>query len=294
MATLRDMMRRINAIKSTAKITQAMKMISAAKLRRAQDAIMNARPYVKKMEEMLSNLVANVGDDYSHPLVLKHKEVKSIAVIIVTSDRGLCGSFNTNLVRSAMVNLKQNMLNEYPNAKISLLPVGKRGCITLSKEKFPIIAEFQGIYQPLKFQTAKDVISIVKNGYADGTYDLVLVYFNEFINIIKQLPSIKTLLPIQTHQAEKKAVTTDYIFEPGQTEIMDELLPKLLDIQMFRTLLESNAAEQAARMMAMDNATTNARDLIHNLQLVYNKERQAAITKEMLEIVGGAEALKKS
>ncbi|TAL70837.1 MAG: ATP synthase F1 subunit gamma [Bacteroidetes bacterium] len=296
MPTLRDIRRRITAVSNTAKITQAMRMVSAAKMRRAQEAIWSARPYVQKLSDVLSNLVASVGEEYSNPLIQKHKSVNSIAVVVVTSDRGLCGSFNTNLFRIANNFIHNEIPKEYPDADISVIAVGKRACSFFKRQNVNVIREYPGIFQKLDFSTAKEIVGMVSDGFINNKFDKVIVFFNEFKNLISQVPTNITLLPIEQPRKDEKAeekYKLDYIFEPQQKEILDELLPKHLDIQMWRALLESNAAEQAARMMAMENATNNAHDLIKYLELVFNKARQAAITKEMLEIVSGAEALKK-
>ncbi len=295
MATLREIRTRIVGVKNTSKITSAMKMVSAAKLKRSQDAIELARPYFQKFQEVLSNVAYNVGENYSHPITDKRTEVNSIALIVVGSDRGLCGGFNTQIIRQANNFIQNELKVKYPSAKISIVPVGKKTTSFFSKTNYEIIKSFPGIFSALKFEIAKEIIETVMGSYIKGDIDRVFVLNNEFINVIKQLPTTKQILPFVNSNIEKETnkVSVDYIFEPGQSQILDSLLPQVIDLVMWRALLESNAAENAARMMAMDNATTNARDLINSLNLIYNRERQAAITKEMLEIVGGAEALNK-
>lgn len=298
MATLRDIKQRMVGVANTAKITQAMRMVSAAKLRRAQNAIWSARPYVLKLSEVLTNLVESVGEEYSNPLVLKHKEIKNITVIVVASDRGLCGSFNNNLFRIAANYLEIDAKKENPNASVSVIVCGKKSAQFFKKQPYDIKGEYINIYQPLEFSTAKDIVNKVKDDFIKGKTDKVVIFFNEFKNIITQVPSSIQLLPIEHKQEDEKSdekseFNIDYIFEPNQAEILDNLLPTHLDIQMWRTMLESNAAEQAARMMAMENATINAKELIKHLEMIYNRERQAAITTEMLEIVSGANALQK-
>lgn len=309
MATLRDIRNRINAVSSTSKITQAMRMVSAAKLRKAQDAIQSARPYFQKMNAILANLVEAVGEEYSHPLIRKSSNVKNIVAIVISSDRGLCGSFNNNLYKFASAYFKDTLKVQYPDVNIKVIPVGKKTCAFFAKSEYEVIKPFPGIFNNLNFSTVKEIINLVDSGFANGDIDRVMVINNEFKNLLTQVPAARVLLPIEpTHieadltLSKKKTQATekpmektniDYIFEPNQKEILDVLLPQNLDIQLWRSLLESNAAEQAARMMAMENATNNAIDLIRHLQLVFNKARQAAITKEMLEIVSGAEALKK-
>lgn len=299
MATLRDIRHRISAVKNTAKITSAMKMVAAAKLRRAQEAITAARPYTLKLSEILSNLAAASDEDFFHPLLRKPKAVKSIAVVVVSSDRGLCGSFNANLLKAAAYHIEKSLPSQFPGVKISVLPIGKRAVSFFGKRSTPVIQEFPDIFAKLDFSTAFEVASIISEGFINEKYDKVEIFGNEFKSIIKQEVKFHSLLPLDRSKAEPTVhhhdgeMNNDYIFEPSRGEIMNELLPKFLNIQVWTALLDSNAAEQAARMMAMDNATTNARDLIKALQLQYNKARQASITKEMLEIVGGAEALRK-
>mgnify|MGYP000648684608 CR=1 FL=1 len=297
MATLRDIRRRIGAVSNTAKITQAMRMVSAAKLRRAQEAIWSARPYVKKMNEVLTNLVSAVGEDYSHPLINK-KNPQNYTLIVISAERGLCGSFNSNLYRFTKNYINDEILKENSEANISIIPVGKRSCQFFAKENYRVIKEFSGIFQKLDYLQSKQIVEFASKLFIEGHTDKIIVIFNEFVNLIKQVPNVIQLLPIE-HSKEKEIevkqkYNLDYIFEPAKHLILDNLLPKNLEIQLWRTLLESNAAEQAARMMAMENATTNAQELIKHLELVFNKARQASITKEMLEIVSGAEALKKA
>lgn len=307
MATLRDINLRITGVKNTAKITQAMRMVSAAKLRRAQNKIVSARPYFNQMEKILVNLVESAGEDYSHPLLIKRKEVENICCIVISADRGLCGSFNNALFR--FVSGFVNDLKDMPdfNANIHYISVGKKSVANFRKLEASVIKEYDSVFQDLSFDIVKDINGIVKRKFKKGEIDKVYLFYNQFKNLLKQPPSYYVLLPIEPQpekikdedddEEEVAAVeqesyaNTDYIYEPSQKDILDELLPKNLDIQLWRALLESNAAEQAARMMAMENATTNAKDLITHLQMIYNKKRQEAITTEMLEIVSGANAL---
>lgn len=295
MATLRDIRQRIVSVKNTAKITSAMKMVSAAKMKRAQTSIESARPYFSKLEAMVSNLVEQAGDEYSHVLANARNEVRNIAIIVISSDRGLCGSFNTNLFKSLTMEIEDSLKHEFPDAAYHFIPVGKKATAFYKKSKVNCINEFPGIFAELDFQNARDIVESVSKLFLEGEIDRVFVYYNEFVNIIKQLPKLHSLLPIMPEKSNNQAeniANTDYIYEPTKTGILDVLLPKLVDIIVWRSLLESNAAEQAARMMAMEKATTNAKDLIRSLELQYNKARQAAITTEMLEIVSGAEALR--
>lgn len=293
MATLRDIQQRIAGVKNTSKITQAMKMVSAAKLRRAQDAILSARPYVEKLDEVLSNLVASVGEGYDNPLISHRSEVKSIGVIVIAADRGLCGSFNTNVLKESESYIRNNLHDQYPDAKISIAAVGKRSAQYYKKKDYNVVLEFNDAFSPLSFDLVTEISNLFVNGYISGEYDKIVIYYNEFVNIVKQRPTLKGLLPIAaaTKADGDTKMVADYIYEPNQKEILDVLLPKFINTLLWRTLLESNAAEQAARMLAMDNATNNAKDIIKELQREFNKKRQEAITKEMLEIVSGADAL---
>jgi len=294
MATLRDIRQRITTVQNTSKITSAMKMVATAKLRRAQDAILSARPYATKLSEILSNL-ALAEEEFAHPFFQERKDVTSIAFLVITSDRGLCGSFNTTILRSAVAYIEE-LKEKYPTAKLSLVLVGKKSIAQLSKTEEFVREQFPDVFGKLQFSTAFSIASLLSEGFLNYDYDLVTMIYSEFKSLIKQVPTIQQLLPIvpekTTTASNAKKKTVDYIYEPNREEILDTLLPKYLNMQVWKGLLESNAAEQAARMMAMDAATNNANDLIKILKLSYNKARQAAITTEMLEIVGGAEALK--
>ena len=291
MATLRDIRNRITAVKSTAKITSAMRMVAAAKLRRAQEAILSTRPYTDKFSEVLSNLAGSASEDYFHPLLRKPEVIKHIAIVVISSDRGLCGSFNANVLRMAQMYIEQTIPSEFPQAKVSVIAVGRRSTQFFAKSSHTVIASYPEVFAQLKFSTASEIAGIVANGFINEEFDRVMIFNNEFKSIIKQETTCKQLLPVES-VANESATNNDYIFEPSRSDIMDTILPKFVNTLVWKGLLESNAAEQAARMMAMESATTNARDLIRSLQLSYNKARQASITTEMLEIVGGAEALK--
>jgi F-type H+-transporting ATPase subunit gamma len=292
MATLRDIRQRIQGVKSTSKITSAMKMVATAKLKRAQTSIESARPYFRKIDYILSNLVSSLSDDYTHPLLRKTNEIKNIALVVVTSDRGLCGSFNTNLLKEA-IRHSEELKKQYPEATIHFVAIGRKGISFLKKRNYNVIAEFQGIFAQLNFEHTRQIVDVFTGKFIEGQYDKVVVVTNEFINVMRQVPSIRNVLPIENIATSTKSNTSvDYIFEPSKEAIIDDLLPKLVDIKIWSALLESNAAEQASRRIAMDNATRNAKELITFLELQYNKARQADITKEMLEIIGGADALK--
>lgn len=293
MATLRDIKRRIKSVQSTQQITKAMKMVAAAKLRRAQENIINARPYAREIFNMFSHLVTEF--DLSTNAYLKCREVKNVAVVIVTADRGLCGAFNTNIIKEA-----NRYINEQLTAKgltAQLICVGNKGYDFFRKRDFNVEFGKTAFFSNLNFQAAVEISDHVISGYLNKNYDKVVIIYNEFKSIIQQKIIIEQFLPIPVRKNNKgknnsEKNSTNYIFEPDQKYIFDYLMPKHLKAQMWRILLESNAAELGAKMTAMDNATTNAKELIRTLQLKYNKERQAAITKEILEIVSGANALK--
>jgi len=294
MATLREIRRRIGGIKSTQKITKAMKMVAAAKLRRAQDAVIAARPYARKMKELLNHLAARV-DVNVHPHFAV-RPVKKAAIIVVTADRGLCGAFNSNLIRAAAAHSKQQYGELQASGAVKLICVGKKGFDFFSKRGYPIARKYIGLFAALQFGAARTIAADAMAGFLGGDYDRIDIVYNEFKSIMQQRIMIEQFLPIapaDTPAAIKKS-QIDYIYEPSSEAIISALVPKNINVQLWRILLESNAAEQGARMTAMDNATTNASDLIHDLQLSYNKARQASITKELLEIVSGAEALRQA
>lgn len=290
MATLRDIKRRITGVKSTQQITKAMKMVAASKLRRATENVLNARPYAKRISTLLSHLVTE-EDQSSNPLLFERK-INNVAVVIVSADRGLCGGFNNNIIKEANRYISEDLKNN--GIDHLLFCVGKKSTDYFTKRNFNIGKTYPGIFSTLNYTTAQQIVDDLLSKFYDGTVDKVIVIFNEFKSIIQQKIVVEQFLPIPIESSKNKngIVDHNYIYEPDQKSIFDYLIPKHLKGQMWRMLLESNAAEFAARMTAMDNATTNAKELIRTLNLTYNKERQAAITKEILEIVSGANALR--
>jgi F-type H+-transporting ATPase subunit gamma len=266
-----------------------MKMVSAAKLRRAQEAILNARPYARKISAMLSHLVTE--DDTANNLYIAPREIKNTAVVVVTADRGLCGAFNTNIIRES-VRYVENLENDSVNPVVYC--IGKKGYDFFNKRNNDIAGHTIGIFSSLEYQSALSVSKKLIEMYLDGKVDRVVIIYNEFKSVIQQRIVTEQFLPVPAEKKDLEEISEkpNYIYEPDQELIVKYLLPKHLNAQMWRIVLESNAAELGARMTAMDNATTNAKELIRTLQLTYNKERQAAITKEILEIVSGANALK--
>ena len=292
MATLRDIKLRIVGIKSTQKITKAMKMVATAKLRRAQNRIINARPYAIKISQMLSDLAAD-SDAATNPMFLS-REIKNITLVVVTADRGLCGAFNSNILKEAVRYIREEL--EPENISVSIYPVGKKSTDFFTKRNYSISGSLKGIFSSLDYSASIQIFDDIVKKYNEGETDKVVLIYNEFVSIIQQKIVNKQFLPIpfQKSAVEKSIAQSNFIFEPARSDIFNYLIPKHLKAQIWRVLLESNAAELGARMTAMDNATTNARDLIRSLNITYNKERQAAITKEILEIVSGANAMKAS
>ncbi len=298
MATLREVRARISGVKKTQKITKAMKMVAAAKLRRSQSNVVAARPYAQTMKHLLKHLSATT-DLASNPFVAQ-REIRSVALIVVTADRGLCGAFNSNLIKAAASHINVNYSPMQSAGNVKLFCVGRKGFDFFSKRHYKIAAKYIGVYNNLVFGQAQTIVREVVLGYLAGEFDKVEIIYNEFKSIARQKITIEQFLPlsptsdVSTDEKNIQGSVANYIYEPSAREIVEALVPKHLNFQLWRVLLESNASEQGARMAAMDNATENANELISSLQLVYNKARQASITKELLEIVAGAEALKKA
>lgn len=290
MATLRDIKNRIVGVKSTQKITRAMKMIATAKLRGAQQRIVGARPYANKIGEMLSRLAAD--DSLQTNPFFTARDVKKVCVVVITADRGLCGAFNTNIIREATSYINEELKNE--NA-VSVFTLGKKATEYFSKRNYNIEGKIVGLFGSLEYQSTLQLYNDLIPKYLNGEIDKIVLVYNEFVSMIQQKIVKAQLLPVPFISEDKEVKgSTNYIFEPDQLSIFESLILKHLKVQLWRALLESNAAELSARMTAMDNSTTNAQELIRSLNLKYNKERQAAITKEILEIVSGANALKAS
>lgn len=289
MATLRDIKRRIGSVKSTQQITKAMKLVAAAKLRRAQERMLKARPYARSLDEILGHVSAKV-DPGLHPLLTVHEAPKHIAFVVITGDRGLASSFNANVIRRATNEFQSA---QRPGLQTSLICVGKKGYEHFQRRNYPILAKYTGFFNYLDFSHAQDIGSLIQQQYTGEKLDRVFLVYNEFKSVIQQNLTVQQLLPIVPRPPQEERYPTDFIFEPSPLRILDTLCPKYINIELWQALLESYAAELGARMAAMDAATENAKEIIMQLTLHYNKARQAAITKELLEIVGGAEALKK-
>ncbi|MCB9366124.1 MAG: ATP synthase F1 subunit gamma [Calditrichaeota bacterium] len=284
MAGLKLIKRRIASVKATQQVTRVMKMVAAARLRRAQESMMNARPYSLTLRDAIRDLAAHV-DASSHPL-LEVRDVDHVGIIVVTGDRGLAGSFNVNVLKRA-----QQLMNENAQHQIHLVTVGKKGSEFFARRGADISHRMQGFFNSLNFSHAIELGEAVTAQYINSTMDRVYVVYNEFKSVIQQRVVVEQLLPIEPDSSVHNA-GAEIIFEPSEIEVLKAILPKHVNVQLWRVLLESFASEMAARMTAMENATKNAGELIDSLTLNYNKARQSAITGEILEIVAGAEGLK--
>jgi len=290
MASLKEVRNRIVSVNSTQQITKAMKMVSAAKLRRAQDAIHQMRPYAKKLAEMIATVSAQTEAGAENPFT-EVREIKNALIIVVTSDRGLCGAFNANVGKATMALIQEKYANLQASGNVEILSLGKKGAEYLSRRGYKVNDAHTDIFTRLNFTNVREIGEVVLNAFSEKQYDVVEILFNFSKNVATQIIQTEKLLPLVASESGEKASSVDYIFEPSEEEIISELIPKSIKLSIFRALLESNSSEHGARMTAMDKATDNAGELIKALKLEYNRSRQAAITKEILEIVGGAEAL---
>lgn len=293
MASLKEVRNRIQSVNSTQQITKAMKMVAAAKLRRSQDAITQMRPYAQRLSLMLQNIAASIDDNVENPYAAE-RTANKVLVVVITSDRGLAGAFNANIIKAANNLIAEKYAAQAQAGNVHLLTIGKKGLDFFGKRSYTVHREFTGIFSLLSFGAARQAAEFAMDGFVKGSYDRVEIVYNEFKNVATQIIRTEQFLPIlSAPAAAQKPAKTDYIYEPSKEAIFRELIPKSLKVQFYKALLDSNASENGARMMAMDKATENAKELIKELKLVYNRTRQAAITKEILEIVGGAEALSK-
>jgi F-type H+-transporting ATPase subunit gamma len=285
MATLRNIKRRIASVRSTQQITKAMKMVAAARLRKAQNQLLSARPYAHELEAVLGHIAGRMKRD-QHPL-LEARKIKRICYVVVTADRGLCGSFNSNISRRALQEIRENAALEP-----AVVTIGRKGYEYLRRREIAVMAHHVDVFNKLDFAQAQRIADQLAMWYADKKFDKIVVIYNEFKNAVQQKIVVEQLLPIVPLVQEETRFPIGYIFEPSPERILREICPLNLHIQLWRILLESSASEFGARMTAMGTATDNAADMIKELVLYYNKARQAAITKELTEIIGGAEALK--
>ena len=303
MASLREIRTRIASVKNTQQVTRAMKMVAAAKLRRAQERIFATRPYAFKIRDVIGHLQGLV-DPAKHPLFAPRPEVRNVLVVVVTADRGLAGAFNTNAIKLAEQTIRDRYADLQAAGHLHLITVGRKGHEHFQRRGYQIAESFRGIYDRLGTEAAREVVKSIVDGYKEERWDEVVIVYNEFKNTISQNRIAEPFLPIPAetfrtplmeadaaNAPEEHPEKADYLFEPGADAILDALVPQYLTYQLWRILLESNAAEQGARMVAMDSATNNATELLGNLRLTYNRARQSAITTEIIEIVSGANAL---
>ena len=284
MSGLKEIRNRISSVSSTMQITNAMKMVSAAKLKKAQDSITATLPYSNKLSDLVKNISASIDSVDSNPLFVK-REVKSALVIVITSNKGLCGGFNSNIIKEVY-----NIGSQYGSKKPDLLTIGKKGNDIL-KKKFNVISSHNDLYDDFSYSNVRLIANDIMALYTEEKYDEVILVYNHFKNAATQIITKEQFLPIAENSDEDLSIQGDYIFEPNREKILNELIPKTLSIQLFKSISDSIAGEHGARMTAMHKATDNASELRDQLKLTYNKARQTAITNEILEIVGGAEAL---
>lgn len=290
MPSLKEVRNRIVSVNSTQQITKAMKMVAAAKLRRAQDNIVQMRPYAQKLAQMLSTVSVGADVAQDNPLT-KARPIERVLLVVITSDRGLAGAFNANVTKAALNRIAERYPTQRSQGNVEILAIGRRGADFFNRRGFQVNSKYVETFTNLSFATVRGAAEEVMGDFLEGRYDVVEVIYNEFKNVATQVIRVDPFLPLPERPTETSAVLNDYVFEPSEAEIINELIPKTIKIQLYKAVLESNASEHGARMTAMDKATENAGELLKELRLVYNRSRQAAITKEILEIVGGAEAL---
>ena len=286
MPNLKEIKSRITSVKSTIQITSAMKMVSAAKLKKAQDAIIQLRPYSNKLTEIMSS-VSSASEDSSQNKYLEVREVNKILLVPITSNRGLCGGFNANIIKKT-IEIEKELSSK---SELTILSIGKKSSEFFKKNKYNVHSTHDDVFQDVNYEDVSKIAELILNDFANEKFDKVILVYNQFKNAATQIVMQEDFLPLNKTQSENSQEAVDYIYEPGKDEILNELIPKSLKTQLFKAILDSNASEHGARMTAMHKATDNATELKNELTLSYNKARQAAITGEILEIVGGAEAL---
>lgn len=293
MANLKAIRIRISSVKSTRQITSAMKMVSAAKLRKAQDKILQLRPYAHKLSEILVGLSQSLAEAEIENIYSRSASGEKILLVIITSNRGLCGAFNSNVIKEARRLVAENYMDQFQKGNVTFLTIGKKGYDYLRKQKLDLLPERNRLLNDLTFDNASVIAEEIMNAFLSGQFDRVLLVYNQFRNAAMQNLTTESFLPVGSVTQDKKgAPPADYIYEPSGEEIITELIPKSLKIQFYKAVLDSFVAEHGARMTAMHKATDNATEMIRSLTLQYNKARQAAITNQILEVASGAEALK--
>ena len=289
MANLKEVRDRITSVSSTQQITNAMKMVSAAKLKRATNAIVDLRPYANKLKDILSNLSASIEGNASP--YLDNRNPEKVLLVVISSNRGLAGAFNANVIKAANVLISQKYAEQRKKGNVSILAIGKRGHEYFARQNYPLIGNHTELFSQLNFENTSIITDVIMKGFVEGEYDRVEIVYNQFKNAAVQYLATEQLLPLEPTVKEETGAEVDYIFEPSKEKITQELIPKSIKIQLYKAVLDSHASEHGARMTAMDKATENAGDLLKALKLSYNQARQAAITTELTEIVSGAAAL---
>lgn len=292
MPSLKEVKSRITSVVSTQQITKAMKMVAAAKLRKSQDRIIQLRPFAEKLSHLLQNLSSAQNSGEGDTWYSRTGEEKKILIVAVSSDRGLCGSFNSNVYKAVQRLLAEKYATQHAAGNVSILPIGRKVSDYFVKRKYHVVNDFAELLHNLSFESGSKAAHFLMEEFKAKRFDKIEIVYNEFKNVATQILRTEQFLPVLPKQQEVHAHQVDYIYQPDQKEIVDGLIPKSLKVQLFKSIVDSIAAENGARMTAMDKATENAGELLKELKLTYNRTRQAAITKEILEIVGGAEALK--
>ena len=291
MANLKEVRNRIQSVKSTQQITKAMKMVAASKLRKAQDAILQMRPYARKLNELLDKIYAEAAESLNSEFATE-RSTERVLILVITSDRGLCGAFNSNAIKAAVALINEKYSEQFRKNGVWIMPVGKKAYDFFSKRGFQMVDDFYKMFADLTFEKAREAAVFILDSFIEKRFDRVEIVFNEFKNVATQVLVTEQFLPIIPKEpTNEKQNIPFYIYEPSAGQIIQDLIPHSLKVQLYKAFLESNASEHGARMTAMDQATENAGELLNGLRLVYNRTRQAAITTEILEIVGGAEAL---
>ena len=287
---LKEVRNRIKSVQSTQQITKAMKMVSAAKLRRAQDAIVQMRPYAKKLQEMLSNIVSNTQVEGGNALAVE-RPVEKVLMIVITSDRGLAGAYNANVIKLAKSTIREKYSSQFAKGNVTIWSIGKKGYEHFVKANYKVSDTHKDIFLNLKFESVQAASQAAVKAFSDKEFDAVDIVYSEFKNAATQRFVVERFLPIQKTSDAGSGVKADFIFDPNKEELIAELMPKILNTQLFKAVLDAHASEHGARMTAMDKASENANELLRSLKISYNRARQAAITTELTEIVSGAAAL---
>ncbi len=287
---LKEVRNRIKSVQSTQQITKAMKMVSAAKLRRAQDAIIQMRPYARKMQEMLSNIVSNVEGGVGMSLA-DERPVDKVLLIVITSDRGLCGAYNSNLIKLAKATINTRYAEQMKNGKVTIWSIGKKGFEHFQKNRFKVKADYKDIFLNLSFENVQLASQAAMAAFEQKEFDVVEIVYSQFKNAATQRFEVERFLPVPKVRNKGAGTKADFIFDPSKEQLITELMPRILNTQLYKSVLDANASEHGARMTAMDKASENADELLRNLRIAYNRARQAAITTELTEIVSGAAAL---